>query len=105
MGTNYYAVQKRPSLYRTMLHLGKASAGWKFLFHGYMNNDFTIKSIEDWKNYIRSKDLVIIDEYDTIVNRNKFFKMVEDFQSNENPDNFKDAVNVEGYRFSFREFR
>ena len=33
MGTNYYAVRKRPSLYDRTIHIGKSSVGWLFLFH------------------------------------------------------------------------
>lgn len=32
MGTNYYLVKNRPSVSEP-LHIGKSSAGWRFLFY------------------------------------------------------------------------
>jgi hypothetical protein len=34
MGTNYYAVKIEPTVREDrIIHIGKSSAGWKFLFH------------------------------------------------------------------------
>ena len=110
VGTNYYTVPKKPSLYRKVLHIGKSSGGWKFLFQGYQdyeldNNKYlNINNIEDWKNYIKENDILIFDEYDNEISFDDFFKMVEEKQSEENEENFSNCANINGYRFSYRDF-
>jgi hypothetical protein len=110
MGTNYYAIKRKLSLHNYPIHIGKSSAGWKFLFRGYLINeddqdDFVnIKSIKDWKEFLDNKELVILDEYDNLVSYEEFFDMIEKKQLEENKDNFKYAVNVDGYRFLFKDF-
>jgi sugar/nucleoside kinase (ribokinase family) len=110
MGMNYYAVKKKPSLYNKPLHIGKSSAGWKFAFQGYTSADFNekygfiIKSKEGWEKLLKSGDYVILNEEDVEVSFEDLFKLIEDKQSIENPDNFKYSVNVCGYRFYFSEF-
>lgn len=104
MGTNYYAIKRRPSLHNGLLHIGKASAGWKFCFRGYMSDDLCIKSLDDWKKYIKDNDMVILDEYDRQLTMSEFLKVVETMQKNENVDNFTRDANVEGYRFNFHTF-
>lgn len=113
MGTNYYAIQKKPSLHSSVIHIGKSSAGWKFLFQGYqglsnplgyMYDDININSIDDWKSFLKNDEYVILDEYDDQISYDDFFSLVEDKQSTDNPDNFSDCANIGGYRFSFRDF-
>jgi len=111
MGTNYYAVKKKPSLYNGALHIGKSSAGWKFLFRGYQDEELNygadrlnINSIEDWKKYLKENNVVILDEYDREISYDDFFKLVEEKQKEENKDNFCDCCNVNGYRFTFHDF-
>ena len=108
MGTNYYAVEKKPSLRRRTFHIGKASAGWKFVFRGYQDASSDIPvilSFDTWKHILRPDgDFVIFDEYNREVSNKEFFKMVNEMQSNENKDNFTHDVNVGGYRFYFNDF-
>ena len=108
MGTNYYAVKNKISLYPQSIHIGKVSAGWKFLFRGYFKDyileNKEISSIDDWKSFLKNNDYIILNEYDEIISYDEFFKMVEKFQSNNNDDDFKYNGNINGYRFSFREF-
>ena len=111
MGTNYYAIKRKLSLYGSALHIGKSSAGWKFLFRGYQDEErnygidrLNINSIDDWKKYIKENNLAIFNEYDEEISYDDFFKMVEKFQKEENEDNFCDCCNVNGYRFVFRDF-
>ena len=103
MGTNYYAVKKKPSLANEPLHIGKSSAGWKFSFQGYQD-ELNIKSIEDWKDFLKNNDVVILNEYDEEVSYDDFFELVEKKQEENNPDDFKYSVNVNGYRFTFSDF-
>ena len=112
MGTNYYVIKRKPSLYPSAIHIGKSSYGWKFLFRGYLAGDeeglndekLNIASIEDWKKYLDNEELIILDEYDCPISYEEFFAMVERKQAEENEDNFKYNGNIDGYRFSFREF-
>lgn len=41
MGTNYYAVSKKPTV-TSPLHIGKSSCGWKFLFHEVNKWDYEL---------------------------------------------------------------
>ena len=54
------------------------------------------------------KDFVIMNEYDEIVYFDNFFELVDDKQEDignkNNPDNFRYARNVNGYRFTDDEF-
>lgn len=113
MGTNYYVIKKKPSLYNSALHIGKSSAGWKFCFHGYQAidnplvseySDLNINSVDDWKALLNNKDFVILDEYDETISYKDFFDMVEEKQSENNPEDFVDCANIGGYRFSYRDF-
>lgn len=111
MGTNYYAIKRKLSLYNSAIHIGKSSAGWKFLFRGYQDREWNygvdklnINSIDDWKKYIKEKDLAIFDEYDEEISYDDFFEFVEEKQKEENKDNFVDCANIDGYRFSYRDF-
>lgn len=111
MGTNYYAVEKKFSLHRNIIHIGKSSAGWKFLFHGYQNYEYAwdkspinLNSLEDWKKFLMNKEYGILDEYDEEISYEDFFKKVEEKQTEENEENFRDCANVNGYRFCYRNF-
>ena len=113
MGTNYYALKKKPSLHSRVIHIGKSSAGWKFLFQGYqcatgsdgfMYDDLNINSLEDWKEFLKNDEYIILNEYDEEVSYKDFFDIVDEKQSEDNPDNFKDCANINGYRFSYRDF-
>ena len=106
MGTNYYAVKIKPTVAMDKeIHIGKSSAGWKFLFHSceYFRSfpeveNFLRKNIDEDKKY------VLLDEYDEPITVNEFLKLVEGKQNIENPDNFKYAYNINGYRFMNGEF-
>ena len=60
MGTNYYAVKKRPTI-REPLHIGKSSAGWKFLFqevnkYNSFDWDLEIHTFEQMKRMKEEKN-------------------------------------------------
>ena len=64
MGTNYYAVKKKPTI-REPLHIGKSSAGWKFLFqeinkYNSFDWDLEIHTFEQWKEFLKNKKFNII---------------------------------------------
>ena len=116
MGTNYYAVRNRPTV-NTPIHIGKSSAGWLFNFQS--QNDRwseptviwnTYEQVKAWlyKHTVLDKDFVIMNEYDEIVSFDNFFELVDDKQEDtgnkNNPDNFRYARNVNGYRFTDEEF-
>lgn len=107
MGTNYYAVRNRPTT-EEPIHIGKSSAGWKFHFQS-QNETYhdppaiwnTYDQVYEWlyKYTVESDQYVIMDEYDEIVSFDDFIKLVEDKQSENNPDDFTYCRNVNGYRF------
>ena len=114
MGTNYYVVKNGPSC-QDPIHIGKSSIGWMFNFQR-QNEKWneppivwnTFNQVKDWlKKYtVDSTDYVIIDEYDEIISYDDFIEMVELKQERDkaNPDNFSYSDNVDGYRFTDREF-
>ena len=114
MGTNYYVVPNRPSVAEP-IHIGKSSAGW--LFHFQEQNEkwheppiewHTYEQVVDWlqRFTVDTDEYVIMDEYDRVVSLEKLINHIEEKQINckSNPDNFTYCKNVNGYRFSDREF-
>lgn len=106
MGTNYYAVKKKPTI-ASPLHIGKSSCGWKFLFHEVNKYDceydygLEIHTYNQWKEYLENnKDIVILNEYDEEVSVDDFLKLVEDKQKENNKEDFTYDKNVDGYRFT-----
>ena len=55
MGTCYYAVKKKPSLYNRTIHIGKSSAGWLFLFRD--NEEF--HTYPQFKKWLENEDFEI----------------------------------------------
>ena len=109
MGTNYYVVRRKPSI-REPLHIGKSSAGWKFLFHeinkynGFDHN-LEIHTFEQWKYFLENnKDILILNEYDEEVSVKEFLELVKEKQKEENKRNFEYCKNINGYRFSDSDF-
>lgn len=109
MGTNYYAVKKKPTI-ASPLHIGKSSCGWKFLFHEVNKyNDFDseleIHTFEQWKEFLENNDeIVILDEYDRVVSTKEFLELIFKKQKENNDDDFRYCKNVNGYRFTDRDF-
>lgn len=116
MGTNYYAVRGKPTIEKP-IHIGKSSYGWLFHFQT-QNLDYgdppvvwnTYNQVKDWlrKYTVDSDDYVIITEYDEIIPFKDFIEMVDEKQGDEfnlnNPNNFRNCRNVDGYRFDDQEF-
>lgn len=110
MGTNYYAVRKKPTITEP-LHIGKSSCGWKFLFHEVnkynceFDGELEIHTFEQWKEFLENNDeIVILDEYDREISVEDFFRLVEKKQKENNVDNFSYCKNVNGYRFTGGDF-
>ncbi len=117
MSTNYYVVKNKPSI-RKPIHIGKSSFGWLFLFQEQDDTwgDIpivwhTYNQLKEWlKKYTTGKNPIytIIDENDKLISYEQFIKLVDEKQKNErnlsNPDNFKYNKNVDGYRFSDKDF-
>lgn len=110
MGTNYYIVKKKPTI-AAPLHIGKSSCGWKFLFHEVNKRDcefdenLEIHTYEQWVEFLKDNDeIVILNEYDEIVSLDYLLELIKEKQSEENDENFAYCKNVNGYRFSDREF-
>ena len=113
MGTNYYLVKNKPTV-REPVHIGKSSAGWMFHFQS-QNNQWDYSEPIVWNTWnqvketlkrltVDSDQFVILDECDDVISFDDFCKLVEDKQQDEfdrdNPDNFSNARNIDGYRFS-----
>lgn len=109
MGTNYYLVKNKPST-DSGLHIGKASFGWRFLFHKppIWETDKPLNTFEQWRDYLKetteSGTHVILNEYDEIISYEAFINMVQEKQSYYKSDMFEYCENVNGYRFASGEF-
>lgn len=62
MGTNYYAVRKKPSLYNREIHIGKSSVGWLFLFHD-CDEFHTYPQFKKWLEREVPNEYVLFNEY------------------------------------------
>ena len=107
MGTNYYAVMKKPTI-ADPIHIGKSSNGWKFLFHivpEHLNyiSDEPLDTYSRWikflKEYTENDTIVIMNEYDEEVDLTDLIELVQRKQLEINEDNFRYCDNVEGYSF------
>lgn len=110
MGINYYVVKRKPTITEP-LHIGKSSAGWRFLFHEVnkgstdFDYDLEIHTFEQWRDFLKNnKRIVILDEYDQEIKVDKLLKLIEDKQKINNPVDFLYNKNVNGYRFSDSNF-
>lgn len=109
MGTNYFAVQKEPTVYEP-IHIGKSSMGWLFHFHDceYWH---TFPQFKAWlENHVDTGEYVILDEYDEQISKEKLLELIErkqnDPQVRANKENFDYHVkNIDGYRFDSGWFR
>lgn len=114
MGTNYY---HRRDVCPTcgkpdeIVHIGKASAGWTFSFHGTEE----IRSWQEWREVLRSGG-EIRDEYGDVVSLERMEALVADRQHNdlnhttycqrEHPDHARADcwLDPEGHSFQRNEF-
>lgn len=106
MGTNYYAVRNKLTVSEdAYIHIGKSSAGWKFLFHNckYFH---TFPEVEKFlKENVETGKYVILDEYNKKHSVNDFLKVVAEHQKTKNKEDFTYGVkNIDGYRFCEGEF-
>lgn len=114
MGTNYYAVKNRPTI-DDPIHIGKASIGW--MFHFQYQNEYYDNPPVVWNSYpeviawlhehvVEKKDHVILNEYNELISLDEFIEIVQTKQKNDkdNPSNFSNADDVNGYRFSRGDF-
>lgn len=103
MGTNYYAVKKKPRIVKIYdeIHLGKSSIGWKFVFQ----EQEQYHNFEEFKDFIlNNNEWIIKDEYGKEVSPNELLELIKTKQKENNPDDFTWAKNVGGYRFSDKDF-
>ena len=103
MGTNYYAVKKKPRIVKVYdeIHLGKSSCGWKFVFQ----EQEQYHNFEEFKDFIlNSKEYIIKDEYGRKIKPQELLDLIEEKQKENNPDDFTYNKNVNGYRFDDRDF-
>lgn len=81
MGTNYYLTP-----YQHQIHIGKSSAGWKFMFRAHED----IESYSDLLDKLDTKEYYIINEYNEIVEIADFMKIVK--ERGDNPRRYTKEV-------------
>jgi len=118
MGTNYYIkLDKKPHCKHCakcseggldgghgLIHIGKKSLGWSFLFHP------KFRSFKEWKAYLKKHSGEIYNDTESDIELDDLLKLIEetkdmlgiedeirDWHASYAPRNFNDA---EGYRFS-----
>jgi len=123
MGTNYYwhPKEKRCPECETLLsgepiHIGKASAGWKFSFHALHPNETSdlpvheVRSFLDWLILFGRLPGEVRDENDEVFTVDQFSKIVRYKQDDPNSmvgeiqDPFQAWFDEEGYSFMYGEF-
>ena len=119
MGTNYYLVKEKHCehcghTHKEEKHIGKSSAGWKFLFYAKTAPNFKLMMKQ-----ILDDEYRIEDEYRAVVNKYTFFDFVLEKQihtkaytsesyAKETNSSFFDPheyIDAWGFRFTHREFR
>ena len=106
MGTNYYAIRKKPCLYGRVIHIGKSSCGWMFLFQD-CDEFHTYPQFKKWLDREVPNEYVLFDEYNQEVSKEELLELIDIKQkeSKNNPENFDYEVkNIDGYRFTDRDF-
>lgn len=110
MGTNYYG---QISIHgeQTRLHIGKSSAGWKFLFAQYDN----LTTMREWFAWLDRPGVTVTDEYGDEIAVDGLKNTVHAMQKEDNwdmenaplrawgPDHDRsrhERLDADGYRFS-----
>lgn len=111
MGTNYYLIKRIkcphcgsdvPKSEDKEKHIGKSSAGWRFIFSSQLGSNFE-KVIEA----IFRDEYCIIDEYEKTIDKVKFLNMVLSKQNEHLPsskENLDEFIDKYGFRFTERDF-
>lgn len=77
MGTNYYAVSKKPTVAEP-IHIGKSSAGWTFAIQEQNNPPAVWHSYGEVMQWLKTHDdYVIMNEYDEVITLDEFTEIVE----------------------------
>lgn len=103
MGTNYYAIKKKPRIVEVYdeFHIGKSSIGCKFVFRD--NQEFhTFEQFKEW--LLNQSEWNIKDEYGNPVGKAELLILIERMQQEENTNDFEYDENRDGYRFHDRDF-
>ena len=101
MGTNYYAKGIDCCICRESdgMHLGKSSVGWKFLLHYH---ERFYKNWAEMKQWLRSSNLEIYDEYNRKQTIEEFITCVESKQNEKHSHNEVEPNTIRdqaGYEF------
>ena len=101
MGTNYYAKKHYYGYwgdYVEKYHIGKSSAGWKFLFNHVKNETHSLYTGDDWDKFLDDFSVEIEDECGRKVKLLNFWVMVHNKQDSEaHNDPMYCGLDEEGY--------
>ena len=100
MGINYYARPQGMDCACKDIHIGKSSYGWRFLF--YENDRF--KTFPQFKLWLENTSYDIMNEDGEYISKLDLLDKIESKQKENNPKQFEYCKNVDGYRFTRREF-
>ena len=100
MGTNYYLYYDvcTHCNRKSVLHIGKCSCGWKFLFQAHAN----INSIEDYKKLMEQNNSFIVDEDDEVIGKQDFWKIVDEHQHDRS--HIERCFTSNGFDFTYDDF-
>ena len=112
MGTNYYlrhGICDKCERYDER-HIGKASAGWKFLFRSYESDagSPSIKTFIDWRGRTQKYMGLIYNQYGDLIEYDDFWKMVAEKQNGKEQHLITEYnriyIDKDGYNFANYEF-
>lgn len=109
MGCNYYLRHRCPTCRHTRqpLHIGKRSAGWRFLFHGYgpRENRGRIDSWAHWRALLAEAGANVVKETGEVLSPQEFARLVEETRGERQHDPaHTDGEDLDGWAFMYREF-
>lgn len=70
-----------------MVHIGKCSIGWKFLFN-HNNNEFYASTRESIDEFLHNEEYILKDEYGECMSVDDFWKMVDNHQNQLDGDTY-----------------
>lgn len=120
MGTNYYLKLKekvfdncstallnlKPEIMKNFeLHIGKSSAGWRFIFEQQTIGSKLINSFEKWKEFFFDDNYEIANEYGEIISPEWLVKRIVEKQCERRHEDIRyHYLSEDGYDFDIGEF-
>ncbi len=104
MGTNFYGIYKSEELKLQLFHLGKRSIGWKFSWHGFIENGRLITH----KGFLETLDKIdgfyVEDEYGGTYSFKEFIELAENWDKEKKNTRSHSSDNRNGENLTYKTF-